>query len=153
MIIMLTSSYLTFQLNSTNFFIKSCNVTEILDKIIVSPTPSIISQCEGLCIFREQLIPIINFDKILFQTKTEPLDNQKKFSKIIIASFRDVIFGFKVDRISKLLENIPKFPISTDNLTFPNIQMGYIDSVINIQNKTIFSINFTKIFQCIFDFQ
>lgn len=145
-------SYLTFQLNSIDFLLKSSKVIEILDNITIFPIPTLFSHCEGLYLFREQLIPILNFQQILFQSMTQPLEALRHFSKIIIISFEDFIFGFQVERISKLITSIPNSSIPAEDLIFPNIQKQYIKSLLSFQKGSFLSINFSEIFRIIFNF-
>jgi|GEM_PF-335380 len=134
--------YILAQIDNQNYALNIANIQEIIRFSDYSTVPSEDDDILGIINLRNEIIPIINIQKLLkSNNKEKEIDDE---TKIVIANNSGVKFGFVVDRILSVIsaseEEIKLLPTVAN---FENIFTGTIKS----DDKMYIILNIEKLFE------
>lgn len=132
--------YILVQIDDQNYALNIANIQEIIRFSDYSTVPSENDDILGIINLRNEIIPIINIQKLL-KADNKRIDDE---TKIVIANNSGVKFGFVVDRILSVIsaneEEIKPLPTFAN---FENIFSGTIKS----DDKMYIILNIEKLFE------
>ncbi len=129
-----------FRLGSEEFMVDINKIKEIIMRTDITYVPRIPSYFEGVINLRGNIIPIINLRK-KFGMKSEGFT---KDTRILIMEVNDMIVGFIVDKITKVIL-IPEKNIEPTPVTFGGMAAEFINGVGRYGNKIIGWVNIEKL--------
>ena len=129
-----------FKLGNEEFMVDINKIREIIMKTDITYVPRIPPYFEGVINLRGNIVPIINMRKKLGM-KSEKFT---KDSRILIMEVNDMLVGFIVDKITKVIL-IPERNIEPTPVTFGGMASEFIYGVGRHENRIIGWVNIEKL--------
>lgn len=144
--------YIIFRVFNEFLALKLSYVQEVLDIEKLRSIPLIDEKISGMYNLRNELLPIINFRKILFDNLSEELNILPDKSKrvIVLKSDKD-FFGLEVDEINDILDFEDSHFKNIPSAIETKIAVEYIDKIALINNNLVKILDLGEIIKSEFD--
>ena len=133
----------TFSLADKDYSLDIMHVKEIVKADRFTFVPNTMAFVRGVYNLRGEIIPILDL-RIFFGVEV-PKSSKKKLENIIILAVDDQKFGVIVDKIDKVV-GIQKSTIQPPHPLFGDINIKYIDGVVEANNRLYVLLDITRIF-------
>jgi chemotaxis protein CheY-P-specific phosphatase CheC len=138
--------YIIFELNKEEMAIPLKYVQEVLDVEKIRRIPKISDKFLGIYYIRGQLLPIVNFRKIVFKTgegvtKSKDISN----SKVIMLKMNNEIIGLVVDEINDIMRFEEEYFDNIPESVKTKIPISIIDDIVSFSNRIVKILNIKKI--------
>ena len=133
----------TFSLADKDYSIDIMHVKEIAKAGRFTFVPNTLPFVLGVYNLRGEIIPILDL-RIFFNIEVPPRD-ENKLENMLILQVEDQKFGVVVDKIDKLI-GVQKSSIQPPHPLFGDINIKYIDGVVESNNRLYVLLDITRIF-------
>ncbi|EID85307.1 Chemotaxis signal transduction protein [Treponema sp. JC4] len=133
----------TFSLADKDYSLDIMHVKEIVKADRFTFVPNTMAFVRGVYNLRGEIIPILDL-RLFFGVEVQPKSG-KKLENIIILAVDDQKFGVIVDKIDKVV-GIQKSTIQPPHPLFGDINIKYIDGVVEANNRLYVLLDITRIF-------
>lgn len=133
----------TFSLADKDYSLDIMHVKEIVKADRFTFVPNTMAFVRGVYNLRGEIIPILDL-RLFFGVEVQPKTG-KKLENIIILAVDDQKFGVIVDKIDKVV-GIQKSSIQPPHPLFGDINIKYIDGVVEANNRLYVLLDITRIF-------
>ncbi len=133
----------TFSLADKDYSIDIMHVKEIAKAGRFTYVPNTLPFVLGVYNLRGEIIPILDL-RIFFNIEVPPRD-ENKLENMLILSVEDQKFGVVVDKIDKVI-GVQKSTIQPPHPLFGDINIKYIDGVVESNNRLYVLLDITRIF-------
>ena len=133
----------TFSLAGKDYSIDIMHVKEIAKAGRFTYVPNTLPFVLGVYNLRGEIIPILDL-RLFFNIEIPPRD-ENKMENMLILSVEDQIFGLVVDKIDKVI-GVQKSTIQPPHPLFGDINIKYIDGVVESNNRLYVLLDVTRIF-------
>lgn len=133
----------SFSLSDKDYAINIMHVKEIAKANHFTYVPNTLPFVLGVYNLRGEIIPIL--DLRLFFNVPVPEADEKRLENLLILSIDDRIFGVVVDKIDKVI-GVQKSTIQPPHPLFGDINIKYIEGIIESNNRLYILLDVTKIF-------
>lgn len=133
----------TFSLADKDYSIDIMHVKEIAKAGRFTFVPNTLPFVLGVYNLRGEIIPILDL-RIFFNIEVPPRD-ENKLENMLILQVEDQKFGVVVDKIDKVI-GVQKSSIQPPHPLFGDINIKYIDGVVESNNKLYVLLDITRIF-------
>lgn len=133
----------TFSLADKDYSVDIMYVKEIAKAGRFTYVPNTLPFVLGVYNLRGEIIPILDL-RLFFNIEVPPRD-ENKLENMIILTVDDQIFGIVVDKIDKVV-GVQKSTIQPPHPLFGDINIKYIDGVVESNNRLYVLLDVTRIF-------
>ena len=133
----------TFSLAEKDYSIDIMHVKEIAKAGRFTYVPNTLPFVLGVYNLRGEIIPILDL-RIFFNIEVPPRD-ENKLENMLILQVEDQKFGVVVDKIDKVI-GVQKSTIQPPHPLFGDINIKYIDGVVESNNRLYVLLDITRIF-------
>ena len=133
----------TFSLAGKDYSIDIMHVKEIAKAGRFTYVPNTLPFVLGVYNLRGEIIPILDL-RLFFNIEIPPRD-ENKLENMLILSVDDQIFGLVVDKIDKVI-GVQRSSIQPPHPLFGDINIKYIDGVVESNNRLYVLLDVTRIF-------
>jgi len=133
----------TFSLAGKDYSIDIMHVKEIAKAGRFTYVPNTLPFVLGVYNLRGEIIPILDL-RLFFNIEIPPRD-ENKMENMLILSVEDQVFGLVVDKIDKVI-GVQRSSIQPPHPLFGDINIKYIDGVVESNNRLYVLLDVTRIF-------